>query len=30
MKVRMKGCDEILEQPPSGQGATLKIRYYLS
>jgi len=29
MKQAMKGRDQILDQPFSGQGASLKIRYYL-
>ncbi len=29
MKGTMKQGDEILESPPSGQGASLTIRYYI-
>jgi len=30
MRGMMQGNDEVLHSPDSGQGATLKIRYYLS
>ena len=29
MLAKMQSSDEIIEQPPKGKGATLKVKYYL-